>query len=116
VVTVANDGYAPTSGPVTFSVGLPSGLTPVALRAPVGWSCALTACTTDSGVSLAAGGSAQIVVQVAVARDAPLSAETQLQATGGGEIPAAAIDEDNDYSTYNNGGAFTEPTYISPQG
>jgi exo-1,4-beta-D-glucosaminidase len=114
VVTVANDGYAPASGPVTFSVDLPSGLTPVAVRAPGGWSCTLTACTTGSGVSLAAGASAQITVQVAVARDAPLSAETQMQATGG-EIPAAAIDEDNDYSTSDNGGEFTEPTYIALQ-
>jgi uncharacterized repeat protein (TIGR01451 family) len=115
VVTVANDGYGPTSGPVRFSVDLPSGLTPEALRAPYGWSCTLTACTTGSGVSLAAGASAQITVQVAVAPDAPLSAETQLQATGGGEIPAAAIDENNDYSTSDNGGEFTEPTYIALQ-
>jgi hypothetical protein len=113
VVTVANDGYAPTSGPVTFSVDLPSGLTPEALRAPYGWSCTLTACTTGSGVSLAAGASAQITVQVAVAAGAPLSAETQLRATGGGQIPAAAIDENNDYSTSDNGGEFTEPTYIA---
>lgn len=57
-----------------------------------------------------------IIVQVAVAANAPLSAQTQLQASGGGEIPAAAIDEDNDYSTDNNGGIFTEPTYVTPRG
>jgi exo-1,4-beta-D-glucosaminidase len=116
LVTVANDGYAPTAAPVTFGVGLPPGLTPVAVSAPRGWRCTLTACTTKSGISLPAGASAQIAVQVAVARDAPLSAETQLQATGGGEIPAAAIDEDNDYSTYDNGGAFTQPTDIALRG
>jgi exo-1,4-beta-D-glucosaminidase len=116
VVTVANDGYAATSGPVTFSVEFPSGLTAVAIHAPSGWWCTQTTCTTRSGTSLAAGASAQITVQVAVAANAPLSAQTQLQATGGGETPAAAIDEDNDYSTYSNGGMFTEPTYIAPQG
>ncbi|HSZ38530.1 MAG TPA: hypothetical protein VK817_01085 [Trebonia sp.] len=116
VVTVANDGYAPTSGPVTFGVNLPDGLDPVAITAPRGWQCTLTSCRTSSGVSLPAGASALISVRVAVAPDAPLSAETQLQATGGGELPAAAIDEDNDYSTYDNGGAFTEPAYIALPG
>jgi hypothetical protein len=51
---------------------------------------------------------------VAVAADAPLSAQALLQASGGGEIPAAGLDTGNDYSVVGNGGEFADPTYITP--
>jgi exo-1,4-beta-D-glucosaminidase len=116
-VTVANDGYAATSGPVTFSAILPAGLAPESVTAGGGWSCTLATvtCTTNPGVRLAAGEQDQISVQVTVAGDVPPSVATLLQASGGGEVPTTAIDENNDYSTVSNGGEFMEPTYIAPQ-
>jgi uncharacterized repeat protein (TIGR01451 family) len=117
-VTVANDGYAPTSGPVTFTAALPAGLTPVSVSAPPGWHCTVPAatCVTGGGVSLAAGEQEQIVIRVAVAADAPVSVQALLQASGGGEIPPAALDTGNDYSIVSNGGEFTDPTYVTPRG
>ena len=37
-----------------------------------------------------------------------------MQASGGGEMPAAGLDENNDYSTVSNGGAYVDPTYVAP--
>ncbi|HUA31675.1 MAG TPA: hypothetical protein VMC03_22545 [Streptosporangiaceae bacterium] len=117
-VTVANNGYAPTSGPVTFSADLPPGLTPVSITAPPGWSCtASTAtCQTTGGASLAAGEQAQITLTVDASNGAPLSVQTLLQADGGGEIPSAGLDTNNDYSIVSSGGEFTDPTYVVPGG
>jgi uncharacterized repeat protein (TIGR01451 family) len=117
-VTVANDGYARTSGPVTFTAALPAGLTPVSISAPPGWTCTVrtATCVTGSGVSLAAGEQRQIVIGVAVAAGAPVSVQAFLQAGGGGEIPPAGLDTVNDYSTVSNGGEFTDPTYVTPHG
>jgi len=39
-----------------------------------------------------------------------------MQASGGGEIPAAGLDTGNDYSVVLNGGAYTDPTYVRPRG
>jgi uncharacterized repeat protein (TIGR01451 family) len=116
-VTVANDGYAPTTGPVTFTAALPAGLTPVSISAPPGWHCMVPAATcVTGGVTLAAGEQEQIVIRVAVAADAPVSVQALLQASGGGEIPPAGLDTGNDYSTVSNGGEFTDPTYVMPHG
>jgi uncharacterized repeat protein (TIGR01451 family) len=117
-VTVANDGYAATSGPVSFGADLPAGLTPVSATAPPGWSCTVPAatCETGSGVSLAAGEQAQITIRVAVAGDAPPDVQALLQASGGGEVPPAGLDTDNDYSVVSNGGEFTDPTYVTVPG
>src|SRR5262249_47259044 len=56
-VTVSNDGYGPTTGPVSFTLDLPGGLAPTSITAPAAWSCTLSAatCTTSNGASLAAG-------------------------------------------------------------
>jgi uncharacterized repeat protein (TIGR01451 family) len=115
-VTVANDGYAATSAPVTFQADLPAGLTVESITAGRGWSCAAAAatCTTDAGVHLAAGEQDQITLAVAVSADAPPSANTLLLASGGGAVPAAALDEDDDYSVVSNGGEYMAPTYITP--
>jgi len=89
----------------------------VSIAAPAGWSCTLSAatCTTNNGASLATGQRAQIAVQVAVAGDAPPSVQPLMQAAGGGQIPAAMLDLNNDYSTVANGGEFIDPTYIAPR-
>jgi exo-1,4-beta-D-glucosaminidase len=115
-VTVANDGYAATSGPVSFSADLPPGLNAISISAPSGWSCSVrtATCVTAGGITLAAGEQDQITIRVAVAPDAPVSAQTFFQASGGGEIPSAGLDTDNDYSVVTNGGEFTDPTYITP--
>jgi exo-1,4-beta-D-glucosaminidase len=117
-VIVANDGYAPTSGPVSFVADLPPGLTAVSVSAPPGWSCTLAtaSCVTRGGVSLAAGEEDAIAIGVAVSADAPVSAQAFFQASRGGEIPPAGLDTNNDYSTVSNGGEFTDPTYIAPYG
>jgi uncharacterized repeat protein (TIGR01451 family) len=115
-VTVANDGYAATSAPVTFRASLPAGLTAQSISGSPGWSCSVPAatCTTKPGVRLAAGEQDQFIVVVAVSADAPPSADTLLAASGGGAVPAAAIDENNDYSIVSNGGEFMAPAYITP--
>ncbi len=65
-------------------------------------------------MSLAAGQQDQITLTVSVAGNAPADLQTLLQASGGGQIPAAGLDENNDYSTVSNGGAYVDPTYVQP--
>ena len=117
-VTVANDGYAATSAPVSFSADLPPGLTPVSIAAPPGWSCTVSTatCQTTGGASLAAGEQAQITLTVEASAGAPPGVQTLLQASGGGEIASAGLDTNNDYSIVSNGGEFTDPTYVVPGG
>ena len=114
-VTVANDGYAATTGTLTFMADLPAGLRALSMSG-VGWSCSVAAatCSTNAGVSLAAGQQSAITLTVRVSGDAPPSLQTFMQASGAGEIPAAALDENNDYSTVSNGGAYVDPTYVRP--
>jgi exo-1,4-beta-D-glucosaminidase len=112
-ITVANDGYAPTTGAVTFTADLPAGVQPLAMSG-AGWSCALATatCTTNGGVSLAAGQQELLTLTVGVSQDAPPDLQTYLQASGGGEVPAAGLDENNDYSVVT-GGSFVDPTYVT---
>jgi hypothetical protein len=114
-VTVANDGFAATTGEVTFSAQLPGGAEVLSISG-TGWSCtaATGTCSTNPGVTLAAGQQDLLTVSVAVAANAPPDLQTFLQASGGGEIPAAGLDEDNDYSTVSNGGTYVDPTYVRP--
>ena len=87
-ITVANDGYGPTSGPVTFTATLPGGVQALSIAAP-GWSCdtASASCRTNPGVALAAGQQDQITLTVGVTGDAPADLQTFLQASGGGADP-----------------------------
>jgi exo-1,4-beta-D-glucosaminidase len=116
IVTVANDGYAATSEPVTFQADLPAGLTPVSISGGSDWTCtvATASCTTKAGGHLAAGEQDQITIKVAVSANAPVSAETLLETSGGGAVPTASLDENNDYSVVSNGGEYMAPTYIAP--
>jgi len=115
-ITVANVGFAATSGTVTFTADLPAGLTALAMSG-TGWSCRVTTatCTTGHGVTLGAGAQSQITLRVAVSAQAPPSMQTFLQATGGGAVPAAGLDEANQYNVVSNGGWYVDPTYITPR-
>jgi exo-1,4-beta-D-glucosaminidase len=112
-ITVANDGFAATTGTVTFGVSLPAGVQALSM-AGSGWSCTLATatCTTSGGVSLAAGQQDHITLTVGVSAAVPPDLQTFMQASGGGEIPAAGLDENNDYNVVGNGGEFTDPTYV----
>jgi exo-1,4-beta-D-glucosaminidase len=116
-ITVANNGFAATSGTVTVTVSLPAGLTALSLSGP-GWSCqrATTTCTRSQGAALAAGEHASIVLAVSVSRDAPQSVPVLIQASGGGEVGAASLDTANHYSIVSNGGEEVVQTYITPAG
>jgi hypothetical protein len=115
LITVANDGYAATTSPVSFTASLPPAIRAVSMTAP-GWICSLAtaSCSTRPGVSLAAGQQDVITLTVAVSGSAPPDLQTIMQASGGGEIPAAGTDENNDYSTVANGGEYTNPVYVAP--
>jgi len=67
-------------------------------------------------VVLAAGQQSEITLVVALGRDAPVSAQAFFEATGGGAIQAAQIDENNDYNVLANGGSYVDPTYIAAGG
>jgi hypothetical protein len=114
---VTNAGYAATTGTVTVTAELPGGLTALALSG-TGWSCtvATATCTLPDGVTLGAGESGHITLEVAVSRDAPQSMQTLIQATGGGEVPAASLDTADHYDVVSNGGEQVDPTYITAGG
>jgi hypothetical protein len=73
----------------------------------------MTTCMTDNGVSLAAGAQSRITLRVTVSRSAPQSTQTFMQASGGGQIPSASIDEFTDNDAVSNGGAYVAPTCIT---
>ena len=117
-ITVANDGYGPTSGPVTFTATLPAGLTALAMSGSgsgSGWSCQAATATCTLAGPLAAGASSQITLRVAVSGNAPQSLPVLLQASGGGELAAAGLDTGNLYSTVTNGGEEVDQTAITPR-
>ena len=87
-IVASNSGTASSSGVVTVSDTVPSGLTLVSMTG-TGWSCAtLPVCTrTDS---LAAGSSyPPITVTVNVASNAPASVTDEATVSGGGETNTA---------------------------
>jgi exo-1,4-beta-D-glucosaminidase len=114
-ITVANDGFGATSGPITLRTDLPPGIT-ARSESGTGWTCHVSTatCRTDPGVTLAAGAQSQLTLTVAVAADAPVSTQTLIQASGGGALAAAEIDENNHYNAVTTGGAYIDPTYIVP--
>jgi exo-1,4-beta-D-glucosaminidase len=112
-LTIANDGFAATTGPVTVRVSLPAGLS--AVSAPgAGWSCSAgSTVTCTSAGPLAAGQSRPLVLRVAVSRSAPQYVSTVVQADAGGAVPAAGLDTGNLNGVVLNGGAAVIPTYIT---
>src|SRR6185503_2404405 len=99
-LTVTNSGFAATSGTVTVTDTLPSGLTATAISGS-GWSCVLGTLTCTRGTALAAGASyPAITVTVTVASNAPASVTNVANVSGGGET-----------STGNN--SASDPTTIT---
>ena len=90
-VTVSNEvSAAPTSGTVTVTEMLPSGLSLVSMSG-TGWTCSGNACTRSDVLS---GGSnyQPIVVTVNVAPNAPAQVTNVASVSGGGAATAAAND------------------------
>jgi uncharacterized repeat protein (TIGR01451 family) len=114
-ITVANDGFAATSGMVTLTATVPAGLTALSLSGS-GWSCQLTTATCTLTSPLAAGQQSQLTLTVAVSTAAPQSVPLLLQASGGGQLPAAALDANDNNNTTNNAGAKVDLAYITPRG
>ena len=90
-VTVGNAaGASPTTGTVTVTENLPSGLTLVSM-AGAGWSCSSGACTRSDALN---GGASYppIAVTVNVAANAPSQVTNQVSVTGGGSASTGASD------------------------
>jgi uncharacterized repeat protein (TIGR01451 family) len=84
-LTVSNAGFAPTSGPVTVTDTLPSGLTATAISG-TGWGCTLSPLACTRSDTVAAGGSySAITLTVSVANSAPASLTNTATVSGGGE-------------------------------
>ncbi len=89
-ITAANSGAAPTSGMVTVTDTVPSGLTLVTM-AGNGWTCAGNFCTRSD--SLAAGASyPSITAMVNVAANATSPQVNSVSVSGGGSATASATD------------------------
>jgi len=90
-ITVANAGFAATSGQVTLAVELPGGLSARSLSGGADWACstATVTCVTRPGVSLAVAARSPVTLGVGVAGDAPRSVVPLVHVSGGGEIGPA---------------------------
>jgi uncharacterized repeat protein (TIGR01451 family) len=88
-IVVTNSGHGPTSGTVTVTDNLPSGLTATAIGG-TGWSCTLGTLTCTRADSLAATASyPAITVTVNVALNTPSPAINMVTVSGGGEANPA---------------------------
>lgn len=88
-IVVTNSGSATTSGTVTVTDTLPTGLTATAI-AGTGWSCTLATLTCTRSTTAAAGASfPTITVTVNVAANAPASVTNSVAVSGGGQINTA---------------------------
>ncbi len=99
-IAVTNSGNGPTSGTVTVTDTLPTGLTATAISG-TGWSCVLGTLTCTRSDVLAAGSSYPgITLTVTVASDAASSVTNSVAVSGGSEINTAN-DTDTDPTTIN---------------
>jgi uncharacterized repeat protein (TIGR01451 family) len=100
-ITATNSGFAPTTGVVTVTDTLPSGLTATSISGP-GWTCILGTLTcTRNDVLLAGASYPAITLTVTVALNAPASVTNSVTVSGGGQN-----------NTTNDTG--TNPTTITP--
>ena len=91
-ITVNNNGSGATSGTVTVTDTLPTGLTASGMSGSF-WSCALsTPLTCTNTAPLSAGGSYPITLTVSVANNAPVSVTNSASVSGGGSGPSSAND------------------------
>jgi uncharacterized repeat protein (TIGR01451 family) len=101
-ITVSNVGNAATSGTVTVTDTLPSGLTATAISGS-GWSCTLATAACTRSTALAAGSSYPVItVTVNVASTAASSVTNTARVSGGGE------------SNTGNDAASDPTTIVSP--
>ena len=92
-ISVTNNGPAATTGTVTVTDALPTGLTATAISG-TGWNCTLATLTCTRSDSLADGDSyPDITLTVDVAADAPASVINSSTVEGGGD-PTPATDDD----------------------
>ncbi|HVH34525.1 MAG TPA: Ig-like domain repeat protein, partial [Tahibacter sp.] len=97
-IVANNAGAGPTSGTVTVTDTLPSGLTATAISG-TGWTCTLGTLTCTRSDALAAGsGYPAITLTVNVANNAPASVTNTATISGGGQINTAN-DSANDTTT-----------------
>src|SRR6185369_5921127 len=84
-ITATNSGSAATSGTVTVTDTLPTGLTATAITG-TGWSCVLGTLTCTRSDALAAGSSYPVItVTVTVANNAASSVTNSVSISGGGQ-------------------------------
>jgi uncharacterized repeat protein (TIGR01451 family) len=84
-ITIANAGGASTSGTVTVTDIVPTGITPTAMTGP-GWNCDLASRTCSRNDALAAAGTyPPITLTVNVDNNAPSSLTNTAVVSGGGE-------------------------------
>ena len=92
-ISVTNNGPAATTGTVTVTDALPTGLTATAISG-TGWNCTLATLTCTRSDSLADGDSyPDITLTVDVAADAPASVINSSTVEGGGD-PTPGTDDD----------------------
>ncbi|MCB0830402.1 MAG: hypothetical protein KDB54_11510 [Solirubrobacterales bacterium] len=104
-LVVTNSGNQDSSGTVTVADQLPAGLDPVSIAGP-GWNCDLASLSCSRSDVLGPGSSfPPVTVTVDVANDPPESVVNKATVSGGGEPPAATI---------NN--SFDDPTTIRTPG
>jgi len=88
-LTVTNSGTGSTSGAVTVTDSLPTGLSATAMSGS-GWSCMLSSLTCTQSSTLAGGTSyPAITLTVNVSNSAPASVTNMASVSGGGEINTA---------------------------
>ena len=92
-ITVSNaSGAGPTSGTVTVTEILPTGLSLVSMSG-TGWNCPAGGSACTNGTALSGGSAyAPITVTVNVALTAPASVVNQVSVSGGGSAPASSSD------------------------
>ena len=91
-VIVSNTSSSATSGTVTVSETIPSGMTLVSMSG-TGWTCAATSSTCTRGDSLAGGASyPAITVAVHIVADSGPPLINSVSVSGGGAPPATATD------------------------
>ncbi len=87
-ISVRNAGGAGTSGAITVTDALPSGLTATAFTGS-GWTCTLSPLACTHGDAIAAGtGAPALTLTVDVAPDAPASLTNTATVSGGGDVNA----------------------------
>ncbi len=85
-INVGNSGAAPSSGTVTVTDAVPTGITPIALTGS-GWNCDLAAVTCSRTDSLAVNQTYPVIIlNVNVSVNAPATLTNTANVSGGGDV------------------------------